>query len=93
MIDPRTLYPLDIDTIVESVKKTGRLVVSHEAIRAWRLRRARSSRRSSTGRSTTSTRRRSGLRRRTRPIPYNANLEALAIPQVEDIVRAVREVL
>lgn len=32
VIDPRTLFPLDIDTIVESVKKTSRLVVAHEAV-------------------------------------------------------------
>ncbi|MFW5785968.1 MAG: alpha-ketoacid dehydrogenase subunit beta [bacterium] len=31
VIDPRTLLPLDIDTIAESVKKTGRAVVVHEA--------------------------------------------------------------
>ena len=31
IIDPRTLAPLDIDTIVNSVKKTGKLVVAHEA--------------------------------------------------------------
>lgn len=31
VIDLRTLWPLDVDTIVESVKKTGRLVVVHEA--------------------------------------------------------------
>lgn len=31
LIDLRTLYPLDIDRIVESVKKTGRCVVAHEA--------------------------------------------------------------
>lgn len=31
LIDPRTLLPFDIDTVVESVKKTGRLVVVHEA--------------------------------------------------------------
>jgi 2-oxoisovalerate dehydrogenase E1 component beta subunit len=31
VIDLRTLVPLDIDTIVESVKKTGRCVVVHEA--------------------------------------------------------------
>ena len=31
VIDPRTLLPLDIDTISESVKKTGRAVVVHEA--------------------------------------------------------------
>jgi pyruvate/2-oxoglutarate/acetoin dehydrogenase E1 component len=30
VIDPRTVVPLDIDTIVESVKKTGRLIVTHE---------------------------------------------------------------
>lgn len=31
VIDPRTLAPLDIVTIVQSVQKTGRLVVAHEA--------------------------------------------------------------
>jgi pyruvate dehydrogenase E1 component beta subunit len=31
VIDPRTVSPLDVDTIVTSVKKTGRLVVSHQA--------------------------------------------------------------
>jgi pyruvate dehydrogenase E1 component beta subunit len=31
VIDLRTLWPLDTDTIVESVKKTGRVVVVHEA--------------------------------------------------------------
>ncbi len=31
VIDPRTLVPLDMDTIIESVKKTGRLVIVHEA--------------------------------------------------------------
>ena len=30
IIDPRTIVPLDIDTICESVKKTGRLVIVHE---------------------------------------------------------------
>ena len=33
LIDLRTLVPLDIDTIVESVSRTGRLVVVHEAPR------------------------------------------------------------
>ena len=31
VVDLRTLWPLDIDTIVASVKKTGRVVVVHEA--------------------------------------------------------------
>jgi pyruvate/2-oxoglutarate/acetoin dehydrogenase E1 component len=33
VIDPRTLVPLDIETIVESVRRTNRLVVAHEAVR------------------------------------------------------------
>jgi pyruvate dehydrogenase E1 component beta subunit len=34
VIDLRTLWPVDIDTIVESVKKTGRVVIVHEAPKA-----------------------------------------------------------
>jgi pyruvate dehydrogenase E1 component beta subunit len=32
VIDPRTLVPLDLDAIVESVRRTNRLVVAHEAV-------------------------------------------------------------
>ena len=32
VIDPRTLVPLDLEAIVRSVKRTGRLVVAHEAV-------------------------------------------------------------
>ena len=31
VVDPRTLVPLDVETIVESVKKTNRLIVADEA--------------------------------------------------------------
>jgi pyruvate dehydrogenase E1 component beta subunit len=37
VIDLRTLWPLDTATIVESVKKTGRLVIVHEAAKACGL--------------------------------------------------------
>jgi 2-oxoisovalerate dehydrogenase E1 component beta subunit len=33
IIDLRSLWPMDLDTIVESVKKTGRCVIVHEATR------------------------------------------------------------
>jgi pyruvate/2-oxoglutarate/acetoin dehydrogenase E1 component len=33
IVDPRTLQPLDEDALVESVKKTNRAVVAHEAVR------------------------------------------------------------
>jgi len=32
VIDPRTLVPLDLEAIVASVERTGRLVVVHEAV-------------------------------------------------------------
>jgi acetoin:2,6-dichlorophenolindophenol oxidoreductase subunit beta len=33
IIDPRTISPLDTETIKQSVKKTGRLVIVHEAVK------------------------------------------------------------
>ncbi|NQD49770.1 alpha-ketoacid dehydrogenase subunit beta, partial [Bacillus altitudinis] len=33
IIDPRTLVPLDEETIIESVKKTGKCIVVHEAVK------------------------------------------------------------
>jgi len=33
VVDPRTLSPLDEDTILDSIRKTGRLVVVHEAVK------------------------------------------------------------
>src|ERR687897_804394 len=82
VVDPRTLQPLDEEAIVESVKKTNRCVVAHEAVtrmgsgawgRAWSRGRssAGSSRRANASRkasrSTSSTRRRSHRRSRLRP--------------------------
>ncbi len=37
LIDLRTIDPLDTDTIIESVKKTGRAVIVHEAPRSGGL--------------------------------------------------------
>jgi acetoin:2,6-dichlorophenolindophenol oxidoreductase subunit beta len=34
VIDPRTLVPLDLEPIAASVRRTGRAVVAHEAVRA-----------------------------------------------------------
>lgn len=35
VLDPRTLWPLDAEAIIASVKKTGRLVTVHEAIKRF----------------------------------------------------------
>ena len=71
VVDPRTLQPLDEGTIVESVKKTNRCVVAHEAVTRGGFG-AEVAAVSSTGRSTSSTRRssasaRSSRRCRSRP--------------------------
>jgi acetoin:2,6-dichlorophenolindophenol oxidoreductase subunit beta len=34
VFDPRTLVPLDIEPLAESVRRTGRCVVAHEAVRS-----------------------------------------------------------
>ncbi|MDZ4196487.1 MAG: alpha-ketoacid dehydrogenase subunit beta, partial [Candidatus Izemoplasmatales bacterium] len=35
VIDLRTIAPLDVDTIIESVKKTGRVLIVHEAYKSF----------------------------------------------------------
>ncbi len=92
VIDPRTLKPLDSEAIAESVRKTGRLVVVTEAARAggfasevvarvvdeaWEALRAAPVR----------------VTAKDTPIPYAATLEREVLPQVEDVVAAVTEVM
>jgi len=89
VIDPRTLVPFDEQTIVDSVKKTGRLIVSHEAYT-----------RSGYGAEIISRVVESAfdyldappLRvcARDVPVPYSAVLETAALPQVDDLVAAAR---
>lgn len=92
VIDPRTLVPLDIETIKESVKKTGKLVIVHEA-----------SKRGGIGAEIgievceevfdyldASPKRVAAL---DTPIPYSPNLENYVLPDEEKIEKAIREVL
>lgn len=91
VIDPRTIRPLDIDTIVASVKKTNRVVVAEEShpfcgvaaeISTEIMERAFDY-------LDAPVKRLSGA---DVPMPYAKNLEALAIPTVGQLVAAVREV-
>ncbi|GLC87158.1 alpha-ketoacid dehydrogenase subunit beta [Lysinibacillus piscis] len=93
VVDPRTIVPLDEETIINSVKKTGRLIVVHEAVK-----------RGGIGGEIASMiaeseafdyldapiKRLGGL---AVPIPYNPTLEKAAIPQIPDIIAAVKEVV
>lgn len=91
VVDPRTIVPLDKETIINSVKKTGRLIVVHEAVQ-----------RGGFGGEIVSVVAESEafdyldapikrLGGKEVPIPYNPKLEKAAIPQVPDIIEAVKE--
>ena len=91
IIDLRTLRPLDIATIVASVQKTHRLVAVEEGwpyagiaseIAAVVMEYAFDQLDAPLARVTSAD----------VPMPYAANLEALALPRPEDIVTAVKEV-
>lgn len=91
VIDPRTIRPLDIETIINSVKKTNRVVIAEEShpfcgvgaeISTEIIERAFDY-------LDAPPRRVSGA---DVPMPYAKNLENLAIPGVKQIVDAVREV-
>jgi pyruvate dehydrogenase E1 component beta subunit len=91
VIDPRTIRPLDIKTIIESVKKTNRVVVAEESHPFCGVGAELSS--EITERAfdylDAPVKRVSGA---DVPMPYAKNLEDLAIPNVEQIVAAVKEV-
>jgi acetoin:2,6-dichlorophenolindophenol oxidoreductase subunit beta len=89
VLDLRTLHPLDKQSILESVNKTSRVAIVHEAIKrggvggdisALIMEEAFDALDAPVlriaGRNTT--------------IPYNLNLEKLCVPSVEDIVTGVR---
>jgi len=91
VIDPRTIRPLDIETILKSVRKTNRVVVAEEShpfcgvaaeISSEIMERA-------FDHLDGPVKRVSGA---DVPMPYAKNLENLAIPGVDQIVAAVREV-
>ncbi len=89
VVDPRTVVPLDVETILASVRKTGRLLVVHEAperggVGAEIVRRVVEA----------------GVDMLKAPpkvlgskpaaMPYSPPLEDYCIPQVEDIVQTIR---
>ena len=90
VVDPRCLKPLDKDTIVRSVCKTGRVLIVHEAPVTGGFGgelAAVISESEAFDYLDAPIRRLAG---RDIPIPYNRNLERCAVPQVEDIVAAAR---
>ena len=92
VIDLRSLNPLEMKTIIDSIKKTGRVVVVEEG---WKT--------GGAGGEIVSLIMENGfdyldapIKRvsgKDVPMPYAKNLEKLAIPQLDDIIAAAKEVL
>ncbi|HEY3813877.1 MAG TPA: pyruvate dehydrogenase complex E1 component subunit beta [Caulobacteraceae bacterium] len=91
VIDLRTLRPLDIDTIIESVKKTNRLVTVEEG---WAPMGVGAEVAAQVVEKAFDYLDAPPLRvcGEDVPMPYAANLEALALPTAEKIVEAVKKV-
>jgi pyruvate dehydrogenase E1 component beta subunit len=92
IIDLRTLRPLDTRPIVESVQKTNRLVVVEEGWRAYGVGAEIASRVTELAFDYLD----APVRRVAQaevPLPYNQRLEQMALPQVENVVDAVKDVL
>jgi pyruvate dehydrogenase E1 component beta subunit len=91
LIDLRTIRPMDLPTVIESVKKTGRLVVVEEGYPQ-----------SSVGDFVANSIQREAfdyldapvltIAGKDVPMPYAANLEKLALPNVGEVVQAVKAV-
>ncbi|MFN8499169.1 MAG: alpha-ketoacid dehydrogenase subunit beta [Anaerolineae bacterium] len=93
IVDPRTLSPLDASVIIESVKKTGRAMVVHEAVKTGGFGAevvARLNESEAFDYLEAPVRRVAGL---DIPIPYNRNLEYHAVPQVETITAEARKLI
>lgn len=92
VVDPRTLVPLDEEMILQSVRKTGRVIVVHEAVKE-----------SGFGAEIASVIAEKAFYHLKAPIkrlggefvpmPSSQNLEASAVPQVTDILRTVEELM
>jgi pyruvate/2-oxoglutarate/acetoin dehydrogenase E1 component len=92
VVDVRTLKPLDIETIVESVRKTGRLVVVSEGVRAGGFASevvARIVDEAWHALHTAPVR----VTAKDTPIPYAATLEREVLPQVEDVLAGIKQVM
>ena len=92
VVDPRGVRPLDTDTILASVQKTGRLIVSHEApapggaaseVAAYVAEHALDYLAAPIQR----------VCGADIPIPQSSDLEQYAIPSVDDLIRACRSAL
>jgi pyruvate dehydrogenase E1 component beta subunit len=92
IVDLRTLRPLDMEPVLASFKKTNRAVIVEEGWKSYGIGAEISSRiyEEAFDYLDAPVKR---VAQKEVPLPYNRNLEQLALPQVNDVVAAVKEVL
>lgn len=89
VIDPRTLYPFDWETVMASVRKTRHLVVAYEAVQdfGWGAEVVSKVAEEAWNDLDAAPVRIGGKRV---PIPYSEPLETASVPQVDDVIAAVK---
>ncbi len=92
VVDPRTLFPLDRETILNSVKKTGRCLITHEAVQrcGWGAEIAATLAREAFDYLDAPIERVCGLET---PVPFAPKLESRVIPDKDDVIAGVRAVI
>ena len=92
VVDLRTLRPLDMEPVIESFKKTNRAVIVEEGWRSYGVGSEVAARLYEDAFDYIDAPIKRVAQKEV-PLPYNRNLEQMALPQVEDIKKAVKEVL
>jgi pyruvate/2-oxoglutarate/acetoin dehydrogenase E1 component len=92
VIDPRTVSPLDTETILSSVAKTGRLLIVDEAFGPCSVASEISARIGDAGFDDLDAPIRQ-LNGAFTPTPYSPTLEAAVVPNVDSIVASIRDLL
>jgi pyruvate dehydrogenase E1 component beta subunit len=92
IVDLRTLVPMDKEAILSSVRKTGRLVVLHEATRTGGF----AGEVAAVVMEEAFTSLRAPLRRVTGPdipVPFSPPMERFYLPNEEMLIKAIKEIL
>ncbi len=92
IVDLRSLRPLDMEPVIESFKKTNRAVVVEEGWKSFGVGAEVSARIYEQAFDYVDAPIRRVAQKEV-PLPYNRMLEQSALPQVEDVIAAVKEVL
>jgi len=92
VVDLRSLRPLDMDPVLESFKKTNRAVIVEEGWQSYGVGAEVQSRIYEEAFDYVDAPIKRVAQKEV-PLPYNRNLEQSALPQVEDVIQAVKEVL